>query len=104
MFELTDLGRPSKIVRNEISQTENLVTITQKQYLLSILYKKRMENANPVSILLDSNIKLEPNPQGQENGKQQNAYTSLLGSLQYLSVVTRLDISFAVNKLAALLI
>ena len=101
MFELTDLKRPSKFVRIEISQTENSVTITQKQYLLLVLHKERIENASPVSILLNPNTKLEPNPEGQENGKQQSAYTSLLGSLQYLSVTTRPDISFVVNKLAA---
>ena len=83
MFELTDLGRPSKIVGIEISQTEDSVTITQKQYLLSILHKEGMENANPVTIPLDPNTKLEPNLKGQENGEQQSAYASLLGSLQW---------------------
>ena len=57
-----------------------------------------MDKANPVLMPLDPNVKLEPNLEGHEDSSQQNAYVSLLGSLQYLS---RPDIMFAINRLAA---
>ena len=101
MFELSDLGGPSKIVRIEISQTDNSVTISQKKYLMLILHKEGMDKANPVSMPLDPNMKLEPNPEGEEDSERQNAYALLLGSLQYLSTATRPDITFVVNRLAA---
>ena len=49
---------------------------------------------------MDPNIKLAPNP---DNNKLNcsNSYAKLLGCLQFISNSTRLDISFAVNKLAA---
>ena len=49
MFELTDLGKPSKIVGIEITQHTDSITISQKQYIESILHREGMENANPVS-------------------------------------------------------
>ena len=63
-FELTDLGYPTKVVGIEITQTSNSITIGQKQYILSILQSEGMEDANPVSTPLDTNVKLEPNPEG----------------------------------------
>jgi Reverse transcriptase (RNA-dependent DNA polymerase) len=64
VFELTDLGGLSKIVGIEITQTLDSITITQKQYILTILQSKGMQDANPVSTPLNTNIKLEPNPEG----------------------------------------
>ena len=56
-----------------------------------------MDKANPVSMPLNPNVKLGPNLEEHEDSGQQNAYTSLLGSLQYLSTTTRLDMMFAIN-------
>ena len=59
ILELTDLGEPAKIVRIEITQTPDSITISQEKYIESILRREGMENCNPVSIPLDPNIKLE---------------------------------------------
>ena len=45
-LELTDLAGPSKIARIEIIQTPNLITITQKQYILFILQSEGMQDIN----------------------------------------------------------
>ena len=37
MFELTNMGEPSKIVRIEITQEEGSITIKQTRYIESIL-------------------------------------------------------------------
>ena len=95
------MGGPSKIVGIEMSQSENQITILQRQYLLSILQKEGMDKANPVLMLLNPNVKLKPTLEGQDDSKRQNAYTSLLGSLQYLLTATRPNITFAINWLAA---
>jgi transposase InsO family protein len=100
VFELTDLGEPNKIVGIEITQTPDSITISQKQYIESILRREGMENCNPVSTPLDPNIKLEPNPEGS-TGDRSNSYASLIGSLQYLATATRPDIACAVNRLGA---
>ena len=59
-----------------------------------------MENANPVTTPMDPNMKLEPNAEKQEANRS-NDYASLIGSLQYLTIATRPDIAYAVNRLAA---
>ena len=101
IFELTNMGGFSKVIKIEISQGDNSITISQKQYPLSILQKEGMDKANPVSMPLDPNVRLEPNLEEHEDSGQQNAHMLLLGSLQYLSTTTRLDIMFAINQLAA---
>ena len=49
---------------------------------------------------MDPNIKLEPNPDGNE-GNRSNSFTKLLRELQFLTNSTWPDITFAVNQLAA---
>ena len=95
-FELTDLEYPTKIVRIEITQMSNSITIGQKQYILSILQSEGLEDADPVSAPLDTNVKLEPNPEGSV-GDQSNLFTMLIAVLSYCNQARH---SFAVNRLA----
>jgi len=59
-----------------------------------------MQDANPVSTPLDPNVKLESN-KAEREGNSNNDYASLIGSLQYLTVATCLDIAYAINRLAS---
>ena len=61
------MGGPPKVIGIEISQGDNSITISQKQYLLSILQKEEMDKANPVSMPLNPNVKLEPNLEEHED-------------------------------------
>ena len=99
-FDITDLREPSKIVGIEIIHRKNSLTISQPQYIDSILQKHGMQDANPVSMPLDPNVKLESNKTEREENNN-NDYASLIGSLQYLTVATRPDIAYAVNRLAS---
>ena len=99
-WEMTDLGEPSKIVGIEVNQSQNSITISQKLYIESILKCEGMERANPVGMLLDPNVPLEPNPEGNE-GDRSNSYAKLLGELQYIANATQPDIAYAVNRLAS---
>ena len=55
---------------------------------------------NTVSTPLDPNITLVLNPEGND-GDWSNLFASLLGELQYIANTTRLDITYAVNRLAS---
>ena len=68
-------------------------------YVDSILRKYGMENANPISTLLDLNTRLESNKDNREPNRS-NDFASLIGSLQYLAIATRPDIAYAINQLA----
>jgi hypothetical protein len=73
--------------------------VDETSYIEAILIKYGLQNASPVRIPLDPNIKLEPGE--SEPGNRSNNYASLIGSLMYAAVATRPDIAFAVNRLAS---
>ena len=98
MFELTNMGEPSKIVSIKITQEEGSITIKQTKYIESTLKQEGMEHTNSVKTPLDPKQTIKPNPEGN---KKSNAYACLIGSLQYLATATCPDIVFAVNRLSA---
>jgi hypothetical protein len=53
-----------------------------------------------VSMPLDPNVPLEPNPEESE-GNRSNTFARVLGELQFLANATRPDIIFAVNRLGS---
>ena len=65
-WEVTDLREPTKIIGVEITQTNNSITISQKVYIESILEHEGLSKINSITMLLDPNIKLVPNPDGNE--------------------------------------
>jgi Reverse transcriptase (RNA-dependent DNA polymerase) len=100
LFDLTDLGNPTKIVGIEIDQRGESLTISQPQYVESLLRKYGLTDANPVTTPLDPNTNLKVNAEVREANRS-NDYASLIGSLQYLATATRPDIAHAVSRLAA---
>jgi hypothetical protein len=72
-WETTDLGEPSKIIGIEITRSANTISIRQRQYVENILKHEGMDRTNPVSMPLDSNSPLEPNPDGNK-GNRSNLY------------------------------
>jgi hypothetical protein len=76
------------------------ITISQPKYIEGILKREGLENVNPVAMPMDQNMKLMPNPDGNEENRS-NSYARLIGELQFLANVTRPDITYAVNRLAA---
>ena len=99
-WEVTDLGKPQKIIGIEITRTPESIMISSSKYIESILRKEGHEHCNPVSTPLDSNVQLVPNPDG-EIGNRSILFARLLGELQYVANVTRPDISYAVNRLVS---
>jgi hypothetical protein len=103
LFKVIDLGDPFKIVRIEIGRdwTNKSITITQTQYINSILEKYGLQNANSVGMPLNPGVKLEASDQDTEKGNRSNPYSSLIGSLMYTTIATRPDMAFAVFCLAS---
>jgi hypothetical protein len=84
----------------KITPGEDKIRISQTKYIESVLTKEGMANAYPVGMLMDLQVKIGPNPDICEPNWS-NSYAQLVGELQYITNGTRLDISYAVNKLAA---
>ncbi len=99
-WEVTNLGEPSKIIGIEITRSDDVIMISQKRSMESILTRQGLEEANPVSTPLDLKVKIKPNPEGNE-GDKSNTYAQLLGELQFVANATCPDITYAINKLAS---
>ncbi len=99
-WELTNLGEPVKIVGIEIALSDHSITISQHRYLEYILQKEGMDRANPVSMPLDLEVKLEPNLDGNA-GDRSNLYAQLIGELQFIVNATRPNIAYAISRLSS---
>ena len=100
-FKIKDLGSVKNCIGMEVERDRNKKTIklTQKQYLNNVLQKYGMINSKPVSSPIEFNTKLEHNATNKEC-KADIPYQSAIGSLLYLAVCSRPDISFAVTYLS----
>jgi hypothetical protein len=99
-WQITNIGKPTKIIGIQIKRRPDSISISQQKYIEAIQQKENMEQANPVATPLDPNVPVEPNPEEAE-GNCSNLFAQLLGELQYLANATRPDIAFAINRLAS---
>ncbi|GKV40982.1 hypothetical protein SLEP1_g48566 [Rubroshorea leprosula] len=96
-FSLKDLGDLSLFLGIEAIKTSTGLFLSQHRYINDLLQKHKMDGAKPVATPMStSRLSLQTSSPRLPNG---TAYRQLVGSLQYLSL-TRLDISFAINKLS----
>uniref|UniRef100_A0A1X7UWB4 Reverse transcriptase Ty1/copia-type domain-containing protein n=1 Tax=Amphimedon queenslandica TaxID=400682 RepID=A0A1X7UWB4_AMPQE len=91
-FEVKDLGELQYLL-------ERLVWIGQPTYTLNILQKFGLQDAKPVATPMCVSSKLRKATDDDEL-VDENLYQSAIGSLQYLSTMTRPDITFAVSNVA----
>ena len=104
-FEIKSLGEPSLILGIQIlcDCEAGTIMIRQEHYIESMLDKFGLKDINPVSTPVDPNVKLDYEPdedQALETNNAMCSYSTLIGSLMYLAISMRPDISFTVNQLA----
>ena len=100
-FQVKDMGELSYFLGVKVIQDHNAgsVWIGQQSYTQSILRKFGMEDAKTIQTPVDSSTKLVKG--GDENTcVDQQLYQSAVGSLLYLSIATRPDITYAVSNVA----
>ena len=100
-FDGRDLGEATtylgmNILRGRGSQT---IKISQHRMITDLTAKFGMEDSNTRTIPLSPAIKLTKD-EGDQLDKTTYPYSQLVGSLMYLSICTRPDISYAVGSLA----
>lgn len=98
-FDMRDLGEASTFLGIDIARDRSTGTLSMSQsgYINQLLEKYGMLDANPRCFPLDPGIRLQRKGDALDEGF---VYSELIGSLLYLSVCTRPDISFAVGALA----
>lgn len=95
IFQMKDLGEVENFLGISIKRNfeKNELEITLRPYVEKLLKNFKMDSCNPCKLPIDVNHKSEIikiNPTS-------NPFRELIGSLQYLSLVARPDISIAVN-------
>ena len=96
-FSIKDLGALSYFLGTEVLTTPSGVLLTQRHYIFYLLARTKMSGAKPVAtpLVTDGNLTLHSGT-ALTNCTE---YRTLVGNLQYLCL-TRLDISYAINKLS----
>ena len=96
-YELKDLGGLKYFLGVEVDSTNTSLWLGQPIYIDTLLDRFNMKNCKPVTTPFDYNDRKND----QESSKfDVKVYKQAVGSLIYLSVRTRPDISFSVNRAA----
>lgn len=100
-FDIKDMGKLHYFLGMKVVQNDetNEVWIGQPVYTQNLLKKFGMEDAKSVKTPVETSTKLVKATEEEEKFDQK-MYQSAVGSLMYLSVGTRPDITYAVNNVA----
>ena len=102
-YEITDLGEIASYLGIRITcvRSEKRIEIDQYGYVKDILDRFGMSDANPSHTPLPTGAQVDlVKYDGQATLSEIRHYQSLIGSLLYVQIGTRPDISFAVSRLA----
>ncbi|KAJ3708372.1 hypothetical protein LUZ61_012077 [Rhynchospora tenuis] len=94
-FSLKDLGNLSFFLGIAVQPCRDGILLTQKQYVLDLLCRTHMTNAQPVSTPMAVNTSLSKFDGDPFHDPK--LYRAVVGALQYVTI-TRPDITFPVNK------
>ena len=100
-FKMKDLGQISYFLGIEFEFEDNKLSIHQSRYISKVLHKFRMNDCKPRSTPCEANpshkIKENEEPLNEAELKR---YRQIVGSLIYIMIATRPDISYPVTKLS----
>ncbi|KAK2578458.1 hypothetical protein KPH14_012665, partial [Odynerus spinipes] len=94
-FEIRDLGQVSNVLGIRVTRDKNKIFLDQSNYITELLDKYNMSNCSSVTTPFVTGKKLE-----KASISDKRPYRELIGSLNYLSICTRPDISHTVSYLS----
>ena len=98
-FDMKDLGETNFILGMKITKTCDGIYLKQSHYIEKILKKYNYHDCKHVVTPFDSSVHLFP-INNDNDIVNQKEYASIIGSLQYATDCTRLDIAYAVGVLS----
>jgi hypothetical protein len=97
-WECRDLGETKEFLKMRINCLKGVITLDQKDYLMTVLKHFNMHNVKEASTPLPSGYNPVPNKLPVDE-KLHIKYQQVIGLLLYLMLDTRPDITFAVTKM-----
>ena len=98
-LEIKDLGDVTEFLGIRITRSNRSIYISQESYLQRLLTRFNKQNVKPRKTPLQQGTKLNKNDQ-TATPKDTNLFQQQIGSLIYLAIFTRPDITYAVNLLS----
>ena len=98
-WECQDLGETEEFLRMRITCQKGVISLDQKDYLITVLKCFNMQNVKEASTPHPSGYNPVPNTLPVDE-KLHTKYQQAIGSLLYLMLGTRPDITYAVTKMA----
>ncbi|TPX53139.1 DNA-directed DNA polymerase [Powellomyces hirtus] len=96
-YKMTDAGELSYILGMRVQRpSPTSIFLDQVHYIRMNLVRYRLQDAHPVQTPMDLNVSLK-NCQPGEKQADKSLYQQAVGSLSFLAITTRPDISTAVN-------
>lgn len=105
-FEITDLGPINWLLGIKITQNleDRTISLSQQSYIEQILTRFGLEESRAATTPLEPGIDLTPDSPSVSSTlltpSEKTKYREMIGSLMYVSVMTRPDITFAVSTLS----
>ena len=98
-FRMKDLGPIHHCLGIEFKRNEKGFELSQKKYINDVLERYNMKDCKPIRTPVEVGAKLNKPDKISELEMSKYPFRSLIGSLTYLSVATRPDLSYAVSSL-----
>ena len=98
LFTIKDLGPLKDCLGMRVTQKDGQITVDQTKYIENLIEKFNMIDAIPVTTPMETGTRLVIPDKEEE--KPDLPYQQLIGSLMYVAIGTRPDISFAVSYLS----
>ncbi|PLW26727.1 hypothetical protein PCASD_20149 [Puccinia coronata f. sp. avenae] len=104
-FQIKDLGESNLLLGMNVIQTNESITLTQSHYIDVQLERFNCTHLHPASTPMkpEGQLVKATNEEKLSHINSGNNYRALIGALNYLSVTTRPDITFAVSSLSQFL-
>ena len=103
LYKVKDLGKAEYFLGVKIEREQNLLRLSQESYINSVLERYGMQDAKPVvTPMVQSSDLMAKSPRSDSEASRMVGvpYREAIGSLLYLAIRTRPDISVAVSVLA----
>lgn len=97
-FQMKDLGIVSWFLGIHFRRDDNSIIMSQARYVERVLEKFSMQNCKPKGTPCDQNVNKLCNSEGNEVDAK--LYREMIGSLIYIMISTRPDLSYIVTKLS----